>query len=147
MPGPPPKPAHLRQRMNKKAGNAVLTARNAVEVPEIPNPDARVWHELTLKDWAEWWQSEMASQWLPTDVSGLGLLAIIVDNFYKEPNIKDLQEIRLQRQCFGLTPLDRSRLQWEVARGEEADQQRKRAKSEPAKPANDLRKVLRMVNG
>jgi hypothetical protein len=28
--------------------------------------------------------------------------------------------LRLQRQLYGLTPLDRRRLQWEIERGEEA---------------------------
>lgn len=118
--GPPPKPSHLRARTNRKAGAADLTPLDVVEVPAIPNPDGRAWHPLTVKDWHDWWASEMAGQWLPTDVGGLGILAVLCDNFYKAPNDKAAAEIRLQRQCFGLTPLDRSRLQWEIRRGEEA---------------------------
>jgi hypothetical protein len=34
--------------------------------------------------------------------------------------IEAVKEIRLQEPRFGLTPLDRRRLQWEVERGEEA---------------------------
>ena len=107
MSGPAPKPAHLRQRRNRKAGSATLEVPVSTKAPEIPNPDGRIWHALTLKDWAEWWRSEMASQWLPTDVSGLGQLAVLVDEFYKDPKASLMQEIRLQRQCFGLSPLDR----------------------------------------
>ena len=61
----------------------------------------------------------MASQWLGTDADALGRLALLWDQFYQNPDVKVMAEIRLQEQRFGLSPLDRSRLQWEVARGEE----------------------------
>ena len=140
--GPPPKPAHLRQRTNRKAGSATLDPAPVGDIPAIPNPDGREWHPLTVNDWAEWWASEMASQWLPTDVGGLGILAVLCDNFYKAPNDKAASEIRLQRQCFGLTPLDRSRLQWEIRRAEEPE----RKNTQPAaKRSSDPRSILRAV--
>src|SRR5688572_5715888 len=118
MPGPPPKPSNLRQRTNRKAGSASITEIVALqdsEAPGIPNPDARVWHPLTLAAWAHAWASPMASQWLETDVDALGRWAILLDEFYKAPqDAKIMAEIRLQEQRFGLSPLDRSRLQWEV---------------------------------
>lgn len=144
--GPAPKPAHLRQRTNKKAGSAHLAAPESPEVPEIPNPDGRPWHPLTLDAWRNAWESPMASQWLETDADALGRLALLWDEFYKKPSADALKEIRLQSALFGLSPLDRSRLQWEVTRGEEAE--RKRAKpASSVKPGTDLRKVLRMVSG
>src|SRR5688572_2948826 len=126
MSGPPPKPAHLRQRLNRKAGAGTIEALDTPEIPDIPNPDARVWHKLTLDSWTRAWESPMASQWLPTDVDALGRLALLWDAFYKEPDAKVMAEIRLQEQRFGLSPLDRSRLQWEVNRGEEAERRRQR---------------------
>jgi hypothetical protein len=70
----------------------------------------------------------MSGEYLPTDTDGLAQLAILIDNYYKNPadkNAKEMMgEIRLQRACFGLTPIDRSRLQWEVTRGEEAEKKR-----------------------
>jgi hypothetical protein len=116
-------------------------------VPDIPNPDGRQWHALTLRDWAHACRSPMASQWIETDWDGIGRLAILWDEFYKRPNADTLKEIRLQNPAFGLTPLDRSRLQWEVGRGEEAERKRVTKASGAVKPGGDLRKVLRMVSG
>jgi hypothetical protein len=144
--GPAPKPAHLRQRTNKKAGATVLqmsSGANAGEVPAIPNPDARTWHELTLRGWENAWNSPMAAQWLTTDVDALGRLALMWDEFYKAPDSKVLAEIRLQEQRFGLSPLDRSRLQWEVAKGQEAE--RKVAQQKTKRPAGDPRSILMAV--
>lgn len=124
--GPAPKPAHLRQRTNKKAGCATLTQPEDPNVPAIPNPDGRDWHPLTLEAWSHAWGSPMSSQWLVTDADALGRLAMLWDEFYKNPDPRMLAEIRLQEQRFGLSPLDRSRLQWEVSRAEEAEQKRPR---------------------
>lgn len=131
--GPAPKPAHLRQRTNKKAGATVLEmpGAEAEEVTPIPNPDGRVWHPLTLEAWLHAWESPMASQWLPTDRDALGRLAVLWDEYYKLPDTKTLAEIRQQESRFGLSPLDRSRLQWEVAKGSEAEQRQERRQMSP----------------
>jgi hypothetical protein len=121
--GPAPKPAHLRQRTNKKAGFATLQAPESPEIPQIPNPDRREWHPLTLAAWQHAWESPMASQWLDTDVDAMGRLALLWDALYHGA-ITVLAEIRLQEQRFGLSPLDRSRLQWEVSRAEEVERRR-----------------------
>lgn len=148
MSGPPPKPAHLRQRTNKKSTHATLEVVDGAKprpAPPIPNPDGRTWHPLTLKAWEKAWNSPMASQWLDTDVDGLGQLALLWDQLYKEPERADklLPEIRLQRQCFGLTPLDRSRLQWEVNRADESE--RRKPKPAPKRTGTDPRAVLMAV--
>ena len=114
MRGRHPKPADLRQNRTKKAGRATISAPEQVDVPEIPNPDGRVWHPLTLRSWATAWASPMASQWLDTDSDALGRLALLWDNFYQKPTGILMAEIRLQESRFGLSPLDRSRLQWEI---------------------------------
>jgi hypothetical protein len=143
--GPAPKPAHLRQRTNKKAGSAVLRlAQTASDAPPIPNPDGRDWHPLTVEAWQRAWVSEMAGQWLETDADGLGRLAILWDEFYKKPHVQVMAEIRLQEQRFGLSPLDRSRLQWEVGRVEEAEQRRK-PKTPPRRTGTDPRAILMAV--
>lgn len=146
MSGPAPKPAHLRQRTNRKSGSATIEAPERPRILKIPNPDGREWHELTLRAWKNAWASPMASQWLDTDVDAMGRLAVLWDEFNKG-DTKVMAEIRLQEQRFGLSPLDRSRLQWEVARADEAgqktarriDQQRKRTGT------HDPRHVLSMV--
>lgn len=75
----------------------------------------------------------MASQWLETDADALGRLALLWDAYYKSllPAPALLAEIRLQEQRFGLSPLDRSRLQWEVGRAEESEQKKQRRRQEP----------------
>lgn len=147
--GPAPKPAHLRARTNKKAGARTLEAPETprADMPEIPNPDARVWHPLTLVAWREWWESEMAGQWLQTDITGLGMLAILYDQFFKAPHVDYVKEIRLQRQSFGLSPLDRSRLQWEVSRSDEAARKQERAQTPSLRRTGtgDPRKILMMA--
>jgi hypothetical protein len=102
---------------------------------------------LTLQVWREWWESAMASQWLPTDVAGLGLIAILYDEYYKQPHVDYVKEIRLQRPCFGLTPLDRSRLQWEVSRSdaEVLKQDRRVESSRRRTRTHDPRHILTAV--
>jgi len=143
MSGPIPKPALLRQRTNRKSGAATLEAPESPEIPEIPNPDQREWHPLTLEAWQHAWESPMASQWLDSDVDGLGRVALIWDRFYKEPDVKYLAEIRLQEQRFGLSPLDRTRLQWEVNRVDESE--RKRPKPAMERTGTDPRSILQAV--
>ena len=123
-----------------------MTAPERPEIPEIPNPDGRVWHPFTIEEWREACQSPMATQWLPSDWRGVARLAVLWDEFYKNPgNLDVMKEIRLQSPGYGLNPLDRSRLQWEVARTDEVVEKRQKAKEEPARPVADPRKVLMMA--
>lgn len=133
--GPAPKPANIRQRTNRKTGRATLSiaADLVLETPEIPNPDEREWHPLTLKAWANAWASPMASQWLASDFDGLARLAILWDNYNKTGMLDYIKEIRLQSASYGLTPLDRSRLQWEVSRADEAEQKQSRRADMPVR--------------
>jgi hypothetical protein len=86
----------------------------------------------------------MASEYVQADVHGLYRLAALVDAFWHEPDKELAAEIRLQQQCFGLTPLDRRRLQWEVERVEEVT--RRRAQRQPqAAAGEDPRAALRIV--
>lgn len=140
-----PKPLELRQNRTRKSGAATIEAPAKPRIPTIPNPDERVWHALTVRAWERAWSSPMAGQWIQTDEDALGRLALLWDEFYKKPHAKTLAEIRLQESRFGLSPLDRSRLQWEVNRGEEAEQSAKRRK-QPAPPiVGDPRKLLKAV--
>jgi hypothetical protein len=143
--GPAPKPAHLRQRTNKKASNAVLIAPDDPTIQPIPNPDNRVWHPLTLQAWHHAWSSPMASQWIETDADALGRLALLWDEFYQRPSADALKEIRLQSALFGLSPLDRSRLQWEVSRGEEAERRSQKPASARRTSIADPRRLLMAV--
>lgn len=116
---PLPKPPELRQRRNKSATAAVLDGAVRVRVPKLPQREGHVWHALTTAWWRDIWRSPMAPEFLKADYHGLYILAELVDRFWTEPSEKLAAEIRQQRQCFGLTPLDRRRLQWTVQRVEE----------------------------
>ena len=148
MRGRHPKPPHLRQNRTKKAGAAILSLDTPTRsAPDLPNPDSRKWHPLTLESWQSAWRSPMAAMWLKTDEDALGRLAILWDEFYREPKTLTMAEIRLQEQRFGLSPMDRVRLSWTVAKADEGRARR----SAPVRPtrtaADDPRNLLMWPNG
>jgi hypothetical protein len=96
----------------------------------------------------------MAPEYDDSDRHGLFSLAVLVDDFWHcgEAKLRTAiaAEIRQQRQCFGLTPIDRRRLQWEIERSEDAQDrgQRRRGTTPPVAPvagATDPRSALRAV--
>lgn len=143
---PPAKPAGMRQRRNKVSTNAKLVADPKLKAPELPD---RVWHPMTLAWWEDVWSSPMAPEYDDSDRHGLFLMAVLVDEFWLDPSRELASEIRLQRQAFGLSPIDRRRLQWEIERGDEANERtrKRRAKPAPAKggDATDPRSILHVV--
>lgn len=171
--GPPPKPAGLRQRRNKGTAGAMLPAEGSKK-PAPPLPDRECpgcdgtgvraktekdpcihcdatgilpWHPLVVERWAAVWASPMATEFLDADVHGLFVLADLWDMYWKGDRDR-AAEIRLQEQRFGLSSLDRRRLQWEVERAEQA--QRRRPALPTGKKAvpvsrKDPRQILRMV--
>ncbi len=154
MPGPLPKPTALRQRTNRTATRAILSAetgtrRRAPLLPDRTDADGapREWHRLTVLWWRDVWRSPMAPEFLQADIHGLYLLAELVDQFWVTPNKELAAEIRLQRQCFGLSPIDRLRLQWEVERVEAAT--RKQQPPQPMQPTateDDPRQYLKVLS-
>jgi hypothetical protein len=136
MRGPTPKPAALRQRTNRVAGAATLpteaeTASNTV--PDLParEKSTEIWHKRVLEWWASVWRSPMSKEYLSADMrGGLFDLAELRHRLYTETDTKIIvalvAEIRQQDIRFGLSPIDRRRLQWEVAKGEEAEEKTKR---------------------
>ena len=87
----------------------------------------------------------MAREFLDADIHELYILAILVDEFWRNPTKELASEIRLQRQCFGLTPIDRRRLQWEVERGEEAERKTKQRRRAETEPIEDPRKIMKVL--
>lgn len=144
----PPQPKRNPARRNKSATRATLSVVHDVEAPELP--EGREWHSQTLQWWADIWDSPMAPEYDDSDRHGLFALAVLIDDFWlaDTPTARAAlsSEIRLQRQCFGLTPIDRRRLQWEIDRGEAAEEKsrkRKSSKSEaPSEPVVDPRAGL-----
>lgn len=87
----------------------------------------------------------MRDEYLKVDVHGLTRLAVLVDAFWLGDH-DVASEIRLQGQLFGLTPIDRRRLQWEVVRAETATERHGRSRP-PKHPVEDPRSVLTALDG
>lgn len=145
MPGPLPKRNPARR--NKTATRATLPRDHKVVAPKLPTRETK-WHAQTVEWWADIWASPMAPEFERADLHGLFVLADLVDAFWTAETPKErtalAAEIRLQRRDFGLTPLDRRRLQWEIERAEDA-QDRGQRRRQTSKPAGDPRAVLHAV--
>lgn len=142
---PTPKPAHMRQRRNRVSTSAKLVADPKLKAPELPD---RLWHSMTLAWWQDVWSSPMAPEYDDSDRHGLFLLAVLIDEFWLSPSKELAAEIRLQRQSFGLSPIDRRRLQWEIERGDEASERTKKRRAKPVakgEPPADPRSILHAV--
>jgi len=118
-------------RRNVSSTRATLAPQTGeLEIPELPLPtDDHVWHPLTLAWWAAVWSSPMAPEYDDSDIHGLYVLAMLVDGFWTHPHWTAAAEIRLQGQRFGLSPIDRRRLQWEIERTDEAQERGNRRRS------------------
>lgn len=153
MPGPPPKPPGMRQRKNRVPTRATLPTEaetaNA-EVPPLPAISAtETWHPMVLEWWASIWRSPMVGEWLESDKRDLPILARLHQDFWTATTPAGRQyaasEIRQQAVRFGLSPIDRRRLQWEVEKGEQASQRtesRRRVKPAEGKDPRDVLKIV-----
>ena len=152
--GPPPKAPATRARRNATPGSAQLPAGSrAPAVPELPTIGRRRWHPQTIVWWEDVWKDPMSAEFANSDKHGLFMLAELVNAFWKLTATNPLRpklatEIRMQGQRFGLSPLDRRRLQWEIERGADAeDRTSHRAAQRTAnrrKPGDDPRAHLKV---
>lgn len=152
MPGPSPKHPSTRARRNRSATAALLVADPQVEAPELPE---RPWHPMTRSWWADIWASPMAPEFDDSDQHGLFALAVLVDDFWSAETPRERRElaaeIRQQGQRFGLSPIDRRRLQWEIERADGAQDRgnrRRASRQQPAEasaPAGDPRDILKLA--
>jgi hypothetical protein len=151
--GPAPKPAGMRQRRNKTSTAATLPAEDIAGkaervIPSLPKRGNRKWHAMTTEWWEDTWRSPMATEFVQADIHGLYLLAELYDAFWRVPSISLAAEIRQHRMAFGLTPIDRRRLQWEVERVNEKTKGKATQQSKPKRQRGTLtdpRNVLRAV--
>lgn len=150
MPGPAPKPAAQRRRRNKVTGARTLSAvTKPASRPKLPTRRGHPWHDATKAWWADIWASPMAPEFDRSDIHGLYRLAALVDRYWialDDPRSRSSEvvglsaEIRLAGQPFGLNPLDRRRLQWEIEKGEQAaEKTTKRRAPKPVPTAEDPR--------
>jgi hypothetical protein len=155
MRGPLPKPAHLRQRVNRAATRATLpsveaSARN--KVPPLYKRDkvTERWHPRVVAWWSAIWKSPMASEWLEADVLGLVYrTAELQQDFWvaDEAQGRVAVETRIAKneERLGLSPIDRRRLQWEIEKGDQAAERTQRRKAIKQVEGKDPREVLRAV--
>lgn len=142
----PPLPKSNPARRNRSASRATLSAVHDIQAPDLPA--GRVWHPQAVHWWRDVWASPMAPEYDDSDKHGLFMLAVLVDEFWKKPHWTAAAEIRLQRQCFGLSPIDRRRLQWEIEKVDEAQEKgarRRAASSSTSHGKTDPLAALRAV--
>lgn len=144
MPGPIPKNATIRQRSNKSTSRAILPAEtNPIEdKPRLPG-NGEGFHPMARQWWADIWKSPQRHEYLRADLPALFRLVKLVDVFWKTGDLSVATEIRLLEREFGLTPLARRRLEWQVIQTEEALDKREIKRSRRAKIVDDPRDVLR----
>lgn len=112
-------------------------------LPHGFEPAEEEWRDLTIVWWDTIWDSPMSGEWVDADVPGLVALAFLVDEFWRTGNREVAAEIRMQQREYGLSPLSRRSLQWEVIRVQRAERERPVAKT--PRRSNDPR--LRLVSG
>jgi preprotein translocase subunit SecD len=111
------------------------------------------WHPRVIEWWHSVWTSPMAEEYLGADIKGgLYLLAELHQRRWTETQTAVLiglaAEIRQQEIRFGLSPIDRRRLQWSIEQGETADERTKRrreSKQLTETSKKDPRNVLGLV--
>lgn len=150
-----PKPRELRQRRNRESTRATLpspadAAGNKVPILPARERKTEKWHPLVRKWWDAVWRSPMASEFLAADKQGgLYNLAELYQRRYTANDTKELvtiiAEIRQQEVRFGLSPIDRRRLQWEVEKGEQADERTSRRRGLRNVEGKDPRDVLKVA--
>lgn len=155
--GPPPKPAALRQRRNRTTTAATLpTPADASKraVPSLPKRTRGTgpWHPQVTAWWKAIWRSPMAEEFLGSDMlGGLYCLAELYQRRWTETKttalVQVVAEIRQQEVRFGLTPMDRRRLQWEIPRDEAPPTPTEQKPSGPAPPdrGTDPRQLLKVM--
>lgn len=148
MPGPAPKSLGLRQRRNKSATQSLLPAEIEPrgKKPRLPTcPNEGGWHNMARRWWNDVWSSPMRYEFLRGDEPALFRLVALVDRFWKFGGLDVAREIRLLEREFGLTPLSRRRLEWNVAHAEDAKDKYELRRSRRAKIIDgsaDPRQVL-----
>lgn len=137
MRGRQPKSPDLRQRRNKASTRATLPSEAEAKhrrVPAMPKRDRGEWHANVKRWWKVIWQSPMAGEYTDADKEDLFQIVQLRQDFEDAQTASDrlkiAAEIRLQAQRFGFSPMDRRRLQWEIERGESAEDRTKSRRRE-----------------
>jgi hypothetical protein len=114
MPGPAPKPAATRQRRNRVASAAVLTDEGEIVIPELPEG----YDKRTVRWWATVKKSPMHEEYTASDWEGLLAVAALYNLWWMTGDTKAHAEFRTAAKDYGLNPMARRSLQWEIKRAE-----------------------------
>lgn len=145
---PLPKDPAIRQRANRSSTRASLGPDELPRkrAPRLPELDGKSWHVMTRAWWRDVWHSPMAAEYVRADEHALFRLAVLINEFWGNPTKELASEIRLQQQAFGLTPLDRRRLEWSIEQAEQATTRRSQRRVRRAQAEEiDPRSVLKVV--
>jgi hypothetical protein len=163
--GPAPKDASVRARANKASTKATLYAiEGEVTIPPMPAAEHYVpcpfpessefyyeafWYPAVEQWWIDIWSSPMSSEFSESDMHGLYMGCMFLQETINPRNkateraafATKLEQIN---RNYGLNPMARRSLQWEIDRGDEAtdrtDKRRQaKAQSRPATPTFDPR--------
>jgi hypothetical protein len=150
-----PKHPSQRARNNISSTRAILPAAPDRKLPTPRLPSDIDWNPLVVKWWKDMWAAPMSGEYHASDLHQLFLLAMLYNDFYAEEPGTNARtrlsaEIRQHRMAFGLTPLDRRRLEWTIEQVDEAqDKGRRRRATAPVAPmpsvADDPRQALRAI--
>lgn len=119
MPGPPAKDPSVRARRNKTSTRTVLEKPDQSSVIVPPLPQSIEWYPEVLEWWTGLWGSEPRKEWIDAEIHLLYVAArlyqMMLDPDTKATAAKALAgEFRQIQVQFGLTPMARRTLQWEV---------------------------------
>lgn len=123
MPGPTAKDPSLRGRRNKTATRATLSKPDVDSAEKPKLPSSIEWFPEVVAWWDDLWTSEPRKEWIDVDTHLLAVAArlyqMMLDPETKPTAAKALAgEYRQILVQFGLTPMARRTLQWEVLRVE-----------------------------
>lgn len=139
---PAPKPAAQRRRSNSTQPVHLPATGRDGKPPTLPGSRALL---TSTRDW--WrtiWSSPMAAVYLPADIPALVRLARLIDLEARgEGDGVTRTEIRQLEDRFGLSPLARRRLQWEIDQATAATETQSRS---PGKSRDRRRRVLTLVD-
>lgn len=119
MASPVPKPPGQRQRRNLRSTARVIETSGETVRPTLPDE----YHDMTKDWWKVIWHSPISDEWVDADVPGLVALAQLVEDFWRadpRDRTKAHAEVRMASREYGLSPMSRRSLQWEVRRIEGA---------------------------
>lgn len=171
MPGPTPKPLGTTQRKRQSSTKAVLKTATDHEIPSLPpaaewlttieeefgrkdgtSAPPREWPDPVVRWWNDIWSSPMSNEFVSSDIHGLYLacfyMAQVLNPFLKmSDRISASKAYETAVRNFGLNPMSRRTLQWEIERSEEARDRGKRRRersggqeaASPNEPSNDPR--------